>query len=103
MPGHPDPRVNLALTLERAGRTDDAIGAYQTAMEVYPDHLAAMQGLASLQLRTGRADAHTPHYLSEIAMRTDDADWREWARTQLLKLDARPASSDTDGGPSTNQ
>ncbi len=29
LPGHPDPRLNLALTLEKAGRTDDAIANYK--------------------------------------------------------------------------
>jgi Flp pilus assembly protein TadD len=35
MPGHPDPRMNLALTLERAGQTEEAIRTYETALEVY--------------------------------------------------------------------
>src|SRR5438552_2922038 len=34
LPGHPDPRMNLALTLERAGRTDDALATYATALEI---------------------------------------------------------------------
>jgi len=34
MPGHPDPRMNLALTLEQAGRTDETIQTYKTALEV---------------------------------------------------------------------
>ena len=32
MPGHPDPRMNLALTLERAGRIDEALATYETAL-----------------------------------------------------------------------
>lgn len=36
LPGHPDPRLNLALTLETAGKTDDAIATYKTALEVFP-------------------------------------------------------------------
>ena len=35
MPGHPGPRMNLALTLERAGRIDEAMATYDTALEVY--------------------------------------------------------------------
>jgi tetratricopeptide (TPR) repeat protein len=42
--GHPDPRMNLALTLERAGRTDDALATYATALEVYPDHIPNDRG-----------------------------------------------------------
>src|ERR1043165_10254805 len=39
MPNHPDPRMNLALTLERAGRTEEALSAYATALEVYQGHI----------------------------------------------------------------
>ncbi len=82
MPGHPDPRLNLALTLERAGRIDEAIDTYGTALEVYPNHLPTMQALARLQLRRGRADDRTPGMLREIALRGETGQWREWARDQ---------------------
>jgi tetratricopeptide (TPR) repeat protein len=91
MPGHPDPRVNLAMTLEEAGRTDDALDTYETAMEVYPNYLPAVQGIASLQLRTGKADERTQRYLSDIASRAEDPTWREWARKQLLEF--KPAGA----------
>jgi Flp pilus assembly protein TadD len=78
MPGQPDPRVNLALTLESAGRTEGALDAYATALEVSPGYLPAIQGLASLQLRTGQADHRTPDLLEQIAMRGDET-WRHWA------------------------
>lgn len=86
MPGHPDPRVNLALTLERAGRVDEALATYDSALEVYPDDLAAMQGLARLQLRTGRADDRTERFLQAIALRSVDHPWQEWAKQQLSRL-----------------
>lgn len=78
MPGQPDPRVNLALVLESAGRTDGALDAYATALEVSPGYLPAIQGLASLQLRTRNADHRTPGLLDEIAMRGDPT-WKQWA------------------------
>ncbi|MBY0111816.1 MAG: tetratricopeptide repeat protein [Phycisphaerales bacterium] len=79
MPGHPDPRVNLAITLESAGRIDDAMATYRTALEVLPDDIAAMQGLTRLQVRTGRRDQETARMLSEIAMRGETKQWRDWA------------------------
>jgi Flp pilus assembly protein TadD len=81
MPGQPDPRVNLALVLESAGRTEGALDAYATALEVSPGYLPAIQGLASLQLRTGTADHRTSGLLDEIAMRGDST-WRQWALGQ---------------------
>jgi Flp pilus assembly protein TadD len=88
MPGHPDPRMNLALTLERAGRIDEAIGAYRTALEVYPGHLPSMQALASAQLRHGRADEGTSEMLEEIALRGESEGWREWARRQAVRMES---------------
>jgi tetratricopeptide (TPR) repeat protein len=89
LPGHPDPRVNLALVLERAGRVDEAITGYRSALEVYPEYLPAVQGLARLQLKAGRADEHTPVLLEDIALRGETPRWREWARGELARRPAR--------------
>ena len=83
MPGHPDPRMNLALTLERAGRIDEALATYGTALEVYPNHLPTIQALARLQLRHDRTDERTGDFLEEIAMRGETPQWRDWAREQM--------------------
>ena len=85
LPGHPDPRLNLALTLEKAGRTDEAITAYRTALEVYPEHIQSMEALARLQVKSGHTDAETPHLLSEVAMRGESERWRQWARLEMAK------------------
>lgn len=86
MPGHPDPRLNLALVLEKAGRTDEALETYATALEVYPGHIPTIQALARLQVRSGRTDDRTAELLDEIAMHGENEAWRTWARTQRLKL-----------------
>ena len=85
LPGVPEPRMNLALTLERAGRTDQALSAYGSALEVYPDHLPTLEALARLQVRARRTDDRTKHALEEIAMRGETERWREWARQQLAR------------------
>ena len=85
MPGHPDPRMNLALTLERAGRFEEAMAIYSTALEVYPNYLPAIAGLASLQLRHILTDERTHGFLDEIAMRGETQEWRDWARMQLTR------------------
>jgi tetratricopeptide (TPR) repeat protein len=87
LPGSPDPRVNLALTLERAGRSTDALREYATALDIVPEHLAAIQGLTSLQLRTSHTDELTRKRLEIIAMRSDSTQWREWARVQMMLLE----------------
>ncbi|MCC6910347.1 MAG: tetratricopeptide repeat protein [Phycisphaerales bacterium] len=83
MPGHPDPRLNLALALERAGRVDEALAACDSALQVYPGHIATTEALARLQLRYRHTDDRTHGLLEEIAMRGETEQWREWARRQL--------------------
>ena len=85
MPGAPDPRLNLALTLERAGRTKEALDTYRTALEVYPGHIQSMQAIARLQVRSGKTDDMTQEYLREIGMRGESSRWKEWARNQLAR------------------
>lgn len=84
MPGHPDPRINLGIALERGGKIDEALDAYASAIEVYPNHLPAMEALTRLQLRSGQDDEGTRSMLNEIAYR-GDTPWKTWARAQLSK------------------
>jgi Flp pilus assembly protein TadD len=89
MPGHPDPRLNLGLTLERAGRIEEAMCSYSAALEVYPGHLPTMQAMARLQLRHNRADDQTKRILEEIALSGESAQWRQWAQKQLIRLESK--------------
>jgi Tfp pilus assembly protein PilF len=84
MPGHPDPRVNLAITLERAGKTDEALATYSAALEVSAAYLPAIEGLASLTARSGKSDDRMRAWLSEIATREEQSSWRQWAGAQLV-------------------
>ena len=85
MPGHPDPRMNLALALEKAGRIDEALATYDSALEVYLNHLPTIQALTRCQVRHGRQDERTPGYLKEIALRSETGGWREWARLHMSR------------------
>ena len=82
LPGHPDPRLNLALTLEQAGKTDEAIATYKTALEVWPGHIATIQALAKLHVQAGRKCPEVDAWISEVTMRGETESWREWARRQ---------------------
>lgn len=84
MPGHPDPRINLGSVYEKAGRHDDALSAYQSALDAYPEHLQATQSLVRLQIRAGKRDSTTQSRLADLAIRGETPQWREWAKTQLL-------------------
>ena len=84
LPGNPEPRVNLAIALERGGKHADAIDAAKAALEVAPGNLAAMQTIAYVQVREGITDAALPGYLTAIVQRGDPA-WSGWARNRLLE------------------
>ena len=91
LPGHPDPRLNLALTLERAGRIDDAIDEYQSALEIYPGHIQTIQAMTRCRLRNqpkeAQDDPTTASGLREVALRGTTTEWREWAQRQLTLRD----------------
>lgn len=88
MPGHPSPRVNLAMTLERAGKVDDALKEYDAALAVYDHYLPAIEGKARLQILSGTTDETTLALLDAIALRADPS-WKNWARLQAIKLRAK--------------
>jgi Tfp pilus assembly protein PilF len=83
MPGHPDPRVNLAMTLEEAGKHDQALASYSAALEVYPGYLPAVQGMARLTIRADLHDERLLGWLGQIAEQSDDLAWRSWATKQM--------------------
>lgn len=67
-----------------AGRVDAAIESYEAALAVVPEYLPAVQGIACLTLKRGRADERLGGWLDEIALRCDQPGWREWARTRAI-------------------
>jgi Tfp pilus assembly protein PilF len=85
MPGHPDPRMNLALTMEKAGRVDEALTGYASALEVYEGHIPALQAMTRLQLKSGRTNEKTRAMLEEISLKGETEAWRTWARMQLTR------------------
>ena len=85
LPGHPDPRTNLALTLERAGRLDEAFRGYEAALEVAPEDLAAIQGAAGLAVRTGRCEPRLRAWLELISLGAGEHTWASWAQLRLAQ------------------
>lgn len=90
LPGNPEPRINLALVLDRAGRSTDALDAAKTAAEVMPGNLPAIQLVAMLQVRDAATDAGTIALLDQISLRASEPLWRDWAIAQRDRLRAQP-------------
>jgi len=87
MPGHPDPRTNLALTLERAGQEDWALAEYDAALEVYAGYMPALQGRTALALRRGAKEEEVAEALQEIVLRGTDEAWRRWAQRMMMPVE----------------
>lgn len=86
LPGHPDPRVNLAITLERAGRTQEAAEAYRAAIEIAPEYYPALLGLTRLELLTGKHGPDLAEHLRVISLRASSQSERDWAVMRLHNL-----------------
>ena len=86
MPGNPDPRLNLGLTLETGYLIDRAFDAYNAALEVSPAHIRAIQAIARLTLRTSRKDDRLMGMLEDISLRGETIQWRDWAQEQMNRL-----------------
>jgi Flp pilus assembly protein TadD len=86
MPGHPEPRVNLAIALERGGKSVQAVEAAETALEIAPGNLPAMQLVAYIRIRDGAQTAVTKEQLRTIISRTESPEWRDWARRRLASF-----------------
>jgi hypothetical protein len=50
-----------------------------------PDYLPAIQGLARQLVRNGGSDERLDGWLREIAMRSTDPHWREWAQRAVVR------------------
>ncbi|MEM1449644.1 MAG: tetratricopeptide repeat protein [Planctomycetota bacterium] len=85
LPGHPEPRVNLALTLERAGQHESARQSYLSALEVYPGYIAATQGAARMAVIDGDSTPELESWLAQIAVEGETEVWRAWAAKELAR------------------
>ncbi len=83
LPGRPDPRLNLGLAFERAGRLNDALAAYQSAHDADLDCMPATQALARTRLLLNQPGEDLDSLLKDIAMRGQTSAWREWAQSLL--------------------
>lgn len=82
LPDSADPRVNLGIAMERAGRGNEAFRAYEAALEVAPGNIAAMQGAAAHVIRDRGTDPRLASWLGEVSLRGESAAWRDWALAQ---------------------
>ncbi len=88
--GDPDPHVNLAITLYRAGRFQEALDEVNIAEEMSPDYLPMLQTRCYILLREDRRDEVRLHDLHSISLRSPYPRWQSWAREWIDKISRDP-------------
>lgn len=91
MPNQPEPRNNLGLVFEATGKLDDAITAYQRAIDIEPDNPQFIGNEARARVRRGDArETIRPLLTKLIAVDTRRA-WVDWSADLLRTYDQKSA------------
>jgi len=95
MPYSPQPRSNLGLVLEQAGKLDEAIDSYEQAVKIEPDNPQFVGNDARARIRRGDRDQKVRELLAKLSLIDTRPDWAQWARERLVLLGSTPAPSST--------
>lgn len=83
-----EPHFNIGSVLESAGRYDQAIDAYETALRLAPGEVAVMENLARACIRSNSRLDRARLLMAEALQKEDRPAWTRWMREQLLRLEA---------------
>jgi Tfp pilus assembly protein PilF len=92
MPGVPEPKNNLGLVFESAGKLDDAVAHYGEATRLAPDDVQFLGNLARARVRRGDQGLELRELLEQLVLRETRPDWADWARRQLSGMSTSPAT-----------
>ncbi len=92
MPYQPEPRSNLGLALEAAGKLDEAVDNYDQALKIEPDNPQFLGNDARARIRRGDRDTAVRQLLSKLVATDTRPDWLAWARQKLVLMSASPAT-----------
>lgn len=96
-----EPHNNLGLLLEEAGMLSDAADAFEAAHHRDEENPLYLANLARARVRRGDRGEEVIQLLESLQIRTNDPRWRDWARSQLLRLRASSPPSPTSAPTAT--
>jgi len=91
LPLYPQPHNNLGLTLEAAGKIDQAVEQYAEAHALQPDDAQFLGNLVRARLRRGDKGPKMRELLTDLITKDTRPHWLEWANRQLTTFDTSPA------------
>ena len=101
LPHDPSVVYNLALALESAGRSDEALDLYYAANSMDQANPIYLGNLVRLRVRLGEHDELLERQLKDLVLIETRPQWRRWADVQLglttnLALDRGPETPEFD-------
>ena len=95
MPTQAEPRNNLGLVFEATGKLDDAVTAYDAALNMEPDDPQIVGNAARARFRRGDGEALVRPLLARLLTTDTRPGWIDWAHRLLDKYDQRPPASES--------
>jgi len=92
MPYQPEPRSNLGLAMEAAGKFDAAIDDYDEALKMDPDNPQFLGNDARARIRRGEHDTKVRELLMQLVYVDTRPEWVDWAREKLVLMTSEPAT-----------
>jgi Flp pilus assembly protein TadD len=83
MPNQPEPRNNLGMVLEAAGRVEEAIEQYGRSLSIDSDNAEVLGNLTRAHVRRGDKGEEVRELLSDLVLKDRRPEWLRWARREL--------------------
>jgi Tfp pilus assembly protein PilF len=96
MPYQPQPKSNLGLVLETAGKLNEAVAQYDDALKIEPDNPQFLGNDARARVRRGDNDQKIRDLLQRVIEVDTRLDWVDWARQRLVLMGPMPATKPQD-------
>jgi len=86
MPHQAEPKNNIGLIFETAGKWNDAVDNYTDAMAIEPDNPELIGNAARARIHRGDTGPQVSDLLNKLVMIDTRPEWVAWARKRLVLM-----------------